>query len=186
MAVANRRLGHLGGQRLDEAQGNYAYFGVLVELVFQVSDEHSVGTALALYNEPVRRACGSHDYGYTGHAFVSDHGNFGGRAFPRHMKNSNNAVDGKVDVFNGLVRFVNHVPRGQFDQSQLWENTLAGIFRQGSKKSVLQWAGYVTHLNPFRQWLLARSLPAWRLHLRPDAPIRDYPHNHKSINSRLM
>lgn len=69
-----------------------------------------------------------------GVAFAAHHQNFAGIAIEHFVKQRNNTIGGKIDIFNEVAGFVDHLAKIQFNQFEAWKYSAWALFGRAASK----------------------------------------------------
>ena len=137
MAVAYRRLRHLGQQRLGVAQQQALHRTGVEELVLQQRPFQPVAVAGALHDRAAGRGFAAHEQGNTDDSLVADDGDFGRSAIRHDVEQGNDGGGGKIDVAHLAAGLIKRLGERHRDQFQIGQDASVLVRRQGGKKVVL-------------------------------------------------
>ncbi|MND48281.1 hypothetical protein D3C80_391990 [compost metagenome] len=136
--VADRRLCHLGNQRLGVAQHQKQQLAVAIDLGFQSIPLKSVCVAGALHDGPARGAFAAHEHRQANQTLIADYRDFRRGAVFHHVEQGNDRVGGEVDMSQGVPRLIQDLAEVQRYQFELRHQALLNLLWQCGEQVVLQ------------------------------------------------
>ncbi|MNV60478.1 hypothetical protein D3C71_1529410 [compost metagenome] len=112
VTIAHRRLRHLGQERLGVAQHQVQHVAVQIEFAFEQLPFQAVGMASTLHQGAAGGAFAPHEQGHPDQPLVAHHGDLRRGAVFHHIEQGDDAVDGEIDMAQGVARFVQDLAQG--------------------------------------------------------------------------
>ena len=98
MAVANRRLRHLGDQRLGVPQQHVQQIAMTVELVFEALAREPIRRARTLDDRTIRRGFTAHEQRHADRTLVAYHRDLRRSAVLQDIQQRDDRIDRKIDM----------------------------------------------------------------------------------------
>ena len=133
VAVAHCGLRHLREQGLRVAQHQVLQRASAAEFLFEQRTAEPVGHTGAVHDRPVRRDLVVRHQRDANHAFVAEHGNFGGCAALREKHQRDDRINRKVHVLLDVTGLIENVTQPQRHQLQAGEQACARLYWQGAE-----------------------------------------------------
>jgi hypothetical protein len=137
MAVANRRLRHLGNQRLGEAQRQVLQLPAEGEFAFQHAGAQAVAVTRALNHRTAGSTLAAHEQGDSDQAFVTGDGDFGRGAAFHHIEQRDDTGGGKVHVTLVAAGFIDRPAQRHCYRLEVGQQARVVNGRQRSDQIVL-------------------------------------------------